>query len=210
MSPDRHARTMLPIPDRPAPGLTTYDAKDPDTAFPPIEPLLPPGARRTCWSCCWTTWVSVRRARSVARADADGGPAGCGRAAVQPVPHDGAVRADAAGDADRSQPPLGRDGQHHRDRDLGPGNSSVRPNTKAPLAMTLKLNGYSTAQFGSATRCRSGSRRRWVRSTPGRQAAVGSRRSTASSAGRTTSRTRLCTTARPRWSRPRPPRRGTT
>jgi hypothetical protein len=46
MSPDRHARTMLPIPDRAVPGLTTYDAKDPDTAFPPIEPLLPPeGAR---------------------------------------------------------------------------------------------------------------------------------------------------------------------
>ena len=42
MSPDRHARAMLPIPDRPSPGLTTYDAKDPDTAFPPIEPLLPP------------------------------------------------------------------------------------------------------------------------------------------------------------------------
>lgn len=29
-SPDRHARTMLPIPDRPQPGLTTYDAKDGD------------------------------------------------------------------------------------------------------------------------------------------------------------------------------------
>src|SRR4249919_3268520 len=42
MTPDRPARTMLPIPDRPSPGLTTYDAKDPDTAFPPIEPLLPP------------------------------------------------------------------------------------------------------------------------------------------------------------------------
>src|SRR5690349_10396730 len=42
MTPDRHARTMLPIPDRPVPGLTTYDAKDPDTAFAPIEPLLPP------------------------------------------------------------------------------------------------------------------------------------------------------------------------
>jgi hypothetical protein len=42
MTLDRHARTMLPIPDRPVPGLTTYDAKDPDTAFPPIEPLLPP------------------------------------------------------------------------------------------------------------------------------------------------------------------------
>src|SRR6476619_5969285 len=42
MGPDVHARTMLPIPDRPLPGLTTYDAKDPDTAYPPIEPLLPP------------------------------------------------------------------------------------------------------------------------------------------------------------------------
>ena len=29
-----------------------------------------------------------------------------------------------------------------------PGSSGVRPNTKAALAMTLKLNGYSTAQFG--------------------------------------------------------------
>ncbi len=29
-----------------------------------------------------------------------------------------------------------------------PGQSSLRPNTKAPLATTLKLNGYSTAQFG--------------------------------------------------------------
>ena len=42
MGTDRHARTMLPIPDRPTPGLTTYDAKDPDTAFPAIEALLPP------------------------------------------------------------------------------------------------------------------------------------------------------------------------
>jgi hypothetical protein len=42
MSADRHARTMLPIPDRPAFGLTTYDAKDPDTSYPPIEPLVPP------------------------------------------------------------------------------------------------------------------------------------------------------------------------
>jgi arylsulfatase A-like enzyme len=29
-----------------------------------------------------------------------------------------------------------------------PGYSSVRPNTAAPLAEMLKLNGYSTAQFG--------------------------------------------------------------
>jgi arylsulfatase len=29
-----------------------------------------------------------------------------------------------------------------------PGQSSLRPNTKAPIAQTLKLNGYSTAMFG--------------------------------------------------------------
>jgi arylsulfatase A-like enzyme len=29
-----------------------------------------------------------------------------------------------------------------------PGYSSVRPNTAAPLAEVLKLNGYATAQFG--------------------------------------------------------------
>ena len=39
---DRHARSVLPIPDRTPVGLTTYDAKDPDTAFPPIDPLRPP------------------------------------------------------------------------------------------------------------------------------------------------------------------------
>src|SRR3954471_23052943 len=35
-------RGGLPITDLPHVVLMTYDAKDPDTAFPPIEPLLPP------------------------------------------------------------------------------------------------------------------------------------------------------------------------
>ena len=35
-------RSVLPIPDRKPVGLTTYDAKDPDTNFPPITPLRPP------------------------------------------------------------------------------------------------------------------------------------------------------------------------
>jgi hypothetical protein len=35
-------RGVLPIPDRPSFGLVTYDAKDPDTSFPPVEPLRPP------------------------------------------------------------------------------------------------------------------------------------------------------------------------
>src|SRR4029453_10898203 len=39
---DELPRTNLPIPEREHVGLTTYDAKDPDTSFPPIDPLLPP------------------------------------------------------------------------------------------------------------------------------------------------------------------------
>src|SRR5512143_66431 len=39
---DKIQRQVLPIPDRQHVGLTTYDAKDPDTKYPPIEPLRPP------------------------------------------------------------------------------------------------------------------------------------------------------------------------
>lgn len=34
-------RQILPIPDRPQIGTTTYDAKDPDTKYPPIRDLRP-------------------------------------------------------------------------------------------------------------------------------------------------------------------------
>ena len=37
-SHDKIQRQCLPIPDRQHVGLTTYDAKDPDTKYPPIEP----------------------------------------------------------------------------------------------------------------------------------------------------------------------------
>jgi hypothetical protein len=35
------SRTTLPIPDRPFTGPITFDAKDPNSKFPPIEPLRP-------------------------------------------------------------------------------------------------------------------------------------------------------------------------
>jgi arylsulfatase len=41
-SQDKIQRSILPIPDEQYVGLTTYDAKDPDTKFPPIESLRPP------------------------------------------------------------------------------------------------------------------------------------------------------------------------
>src|SRR5215469_7112325 len=39
---DNLRRSVLPIPDVPRTGLTTYDAKDPDTKYPPIRDLRPP------------------------------------------------------------------------------------------------------------------------------------------------------------------------
>ena len=42
MPDEKLRRDILPIPDRKHVGLTTYDAKDPDTNYPPIEALRPP------------------------------------------------------------------------------------------------------------------------------------------------------------------------
>ena len=65
----------------------------------------------------------IRRVERLRRAvpHPDRRTAGRGRPPVQPLPHDGAVRADAAGVADRAQPSLRVHGEHHRDRDLGTG-----------------------------------------------------------------------------------------
>ena len=41
-SSDAAARKQLPIPDVQPAGLITYDAKDPETRFPPIRDVRPP------------------------------------------------------------------------------------------------------------------------------------------------------------------------
>jgi arylsulfatase len=149
MSPDRHARTMLPIPDRPARGLTTYDAKDPDTAFPPIRPLLPPdGAPNVL--------VILLDDVGFGASSAFGGP--CRTPTAERLAS-GGLRYNrfhtTALCAPTRQALL--TGRNHHSAGMGsitetatsaPGQSSLRPNTMAPLATTLKLNGYSTAQFG--------------------------------------------------------------
>ncbi|WP_280637291.1 arylsulfatase [Nocardioides sp. W7] len=148
-SPDRHARSMLPIPDRPAPGLTTYDAKDPDTAYPPIEPLLPPkGAPNVL--------VVLIDDVGFGASSAFGGPCHTPNAERLAA---GGLRYNrfhtTALCAPTRQALL--TGRNHHSVGMGsitetatsaPGQNSLRPNTKAPLATTLKLNGYSTAQFG--------------------------------------------------------------
>ncbi|MCC2032552.1 arylsulfatase [Microbacterium allomyrinae] len=146
---DRHARTMLPIPDRPGPSLTTYDAKDPDTAYPPIMPLLPPeGAPNVL--------VILLDDVGFGASSVFGGPCRTPNAERLAA---GGLRYNrfhtTALCAPTRQAML--TGRNHHSVGMGsitetatsaPGNSSLRPNTKAPIAMTLKLNGYSTAQFG--------------------------------------------------------------
>ena len=149
MSIDRHARTMLPIPDRPRPGLTTYDAKDSATSYPPIEPLLPPeGAPNVL--------VILLDDVGFGASSAFGGP--CRTPVAERLAASGLKfnRFHTTALCAPTRQAL-LTGRNHHSVGMGsitetatsaPGNSSLRPNTKAPLAMTLKLNGYSTAQFG--------------------------------------------------------------
>jgi arylsulfatase A-like enzyme len=140
---------MLPIPDRPAPGLTTYDAKDPETAYPAIEPLLPPpGAPNVL--------IVLLDDVGFGASSAFGGPCAtpnAERLAARGLKYN-RFHTTALCAPTRQALLTGR---NHHSVGMGsitetatsaPGNSSLRPNTKAPLAMTLKLNGYSTAQFG--------------------------------------------------------------
>ena len=149
MSTDRHSRAILPIPDRPTPGLTTYDAKDPDTSYPPIEPLVPPeGAPNVL--------VVLLDDVGFGASSAFGGP--CQTPTAERLAAGGLKfnRFHTTALCAPTRQAL-LTGRNHHSVGMGsitetatsaPGNSSVLPNTKAPLATTLKLNGYSTAQFG--------------------------------------------------------------
>ncbi|AQA20537.1 sulfatase family protein [Rhodococcus sp. MTM3W5.2] len=142
-------RGVLPIPDRQHIGLTTYDAKDPDTAFPPIEPLLPPeGAPNVL--------VILLDDVGYGASSAFGGPANTPTA--ERLQRDGLTytRFHTTALCAPTRAAL-LSGRNHHSVGMGmitetatsaPGSSGLRPNTKAALPMTLKLNGYSTAQFG--------------------------------------------------------------
>jgi arylsulfatase A-like enzyme len=146
---DADSRTVLPIPDRPYEGLITYDAKDPDTEFPPIEPLRPPAGAPN-------VLVILLDDVGFGASSAFGGP--CNMPTAERLAADG-LRYNrfhtTALCAPTRQAML--TGRNHHSVGMGgiteiatsaPGNNSIRPNTAAPLAETLKLNGYSTAQFG--------------------------------------------------------------
>ena len=143
------SRSVLPVPDITPAGLTTYDAKDPDTSFPPIEPLRPPdGAPNVL--------IVLIDDVGFGASSAFGGPVStpnAERLAAQGLKYN---RFHTTALCSPTRAAL-LSGRNHHAVGMGaitelassaPGYSSVRPNTCAPLAETLKLNGYSTAQFG--------------------------------------------------------------
>ena len=116
-TPDKIQRHTLPSPHESRMGLVTYDAKDPDTKYPPIEQLRPPkGAPNVL--------IILIDDVGFGASSAFGGPCqtpnaerlAAGGLEVQPLSHDGPLLADASGAPDRAQPPLGRHGRDHRDR----------------------------------------------------------------------------------------------
>ena len=69
---DKVQREVLPIPDVQHVGLTTFDAKDPDTWYPPIEQLRPPKGAPNVLVVRKLTWpVSGKSLNSAAAARAD-------------------------------------------------------------------------------------------------------------------------------------------
>jgi arylsulfatase len=142
-------RETLPIPDRTKMGLTTFDAKDPETNYPPIEPLRPPkGAPNVV--------VVLIDDVGFGASSAFGGP--CRTPNFERLAADGLryTRFHTTALCSPTRAAL-LTGRNHHTVGMGsitelatsaPGQNSMRPNTCAPLAEILKLNGYSTAQFG--------------------------------------------------------------
>jgi arylsulfatase A-like enzyme len=152
MGQDGHSgagREVLPIPDRRHAAFTTYDAKDPDTSFAPIEPIRPPAGAPN-------VLVVLIDDAGFAASSAFGGAIQTPNAERLAA---GGLKYNRFHTTALCSPTRAAllSGRNHHMVGMGgiteiatsaPGYSSQRPNDCAPLAEILKLNGYSTAQFG--------------------------------------------------------------
>jgi len=143
------ARTVLPIPERAHVGLTTFDARDPDTTFPPVTPLRPPAGAPN-------VLIILLDDIGFGASSAFGGP--CATPNAERLANQGLKfnRFHTTALCAPTRQAL-LTGRNHHAVGMGvvtelatsaPGYNAVRPNNAAPIAETLKLNGYSTAQFG--------------------------------------------------------------
>jgi arylsulfatase A-like enzyme len=146
---DDQQRTILPIPDVQPISLTTFDAKNPETKFPPIVPLRPPADAPN-------VLIILIDDVGFGASSAFGGP--CQTPNLEKLAGNGLkyTRFHTTALCSPTRAAL-LSGRNHHTVGMGsitelatsaPGQNSMRPNTCAPLAEILKLNGYSTAQFG--------------------------------------------------------------
>ena len=142
-------RSHLPIRNTQRPGLITYDAKDPEAKFPPIRDLRPPdGAPNVL--------VILIDDAGFGSSSAFGGPCQTPNAEKLAAAGLKYTRFHTTALCSPSRQAL-LTGRNHHSCGMGgiteiatgaPGYNSVLPNTISPVARTLKLNGYATAQFG--------------------------------------------------------------
>jgi arylsulfatase len=148
-SNERVQRDVLPIPDQPYTGFVAYDAKDPDSKFPPIEPLRPPkGAPNVL--------IVLIDDVGFGASSVFGGP--CESPTAERMAKDG-LRYTRFHTTALCSPTRAAilSGRNHHSVGMGgiteiatsaPGYNSLKPNSMASLPEILRLNGYSTAQFG--------------------------------------------------------------
>jgi arylsulfatase len=147
--PTSAEREVLPIPDRPYDGPVYEDAKDPNAKFAPIEPLRPPADAPN-------VLIVLIDDAGFGSSSAFGGP--CQTPTAERLAGAGLKfnRFHTTALCSPTRAAL-LSGRNHHSVGMGgiteiatsaPGYNSIRPNTCAPLAETLKLNGYATAQFG--------------------------------------------------------------
>jgi arylsulfatase len=146
---DNIPRTVLPIPDPPRTGLMLYDAKDPENKYPAITQLRPPkGAPNVL--------LILIDDAGFGSSSAFGGPCYTPNAELLAS---GGLKFNRFHTTALCSPTRQAmlTGRNHHTVGMGgiteiasgsPGYNSILPNTCAPLARTLKLNGYATAQFG--------------------------------------------------------------
>ena len=148
-SEEKKHRSHLPMPNTQRPRYIAYDAKDPDSKFPPIEQLRPPkGAPNVL--------IVLIDDAGFGSSSAFGGPCQTPRAEKLAAGGLKYTRFHTTALCSPTRQAL-LTGRNHHSAGMGgiteiatgaPGYCSVLPNTMSPLARTLKLNGYNTAQFG--------------------------------------------------------------
>lgn len=146
---EARSRAVLPLPNTVRQRFVNYDAKSPDTRLAPIQQLRPPAGAPN-------VLIVLIDDAGFGASSAFGGP--CQTPTLEKLAAGGLkyTRFHTTALCSPTRQAL-LTGRNHHSAGMGgitetatgaSGYCSVLPNSMAPLAMTLKLNGYSIAQFG--------------------------------------------------------------